>query len=291
MKNFVSIMAAGTFLFLAQVTSAQSTTSDTASGATTAAAAQISSTESFRLQAPSFGPMKLKAGIKSTNTSGRLYDLDNESGTRFKQKHEYFLGAVHASGWGAYGQAVTSGTSYGDSSRNNLGAGDPSLTILHPDFYKSSNLTLSGQMRRYFPVTDRSVNRSQRQYAYYFYTTYKMPAQWVVWNQSTPRYFDQSFYKDGDTNYYFEDITTLTKNVNRWFAYGFSQWTQVEWHQSAATGTSVDVSVFSRFTPIANVTIEPRFILPAHVRNTVYDAAPRVGLNAFRAELYAQMAL
>lgn len=242
------------------------------------------------------GEFKLKAGIKSSNATGRILDEKDE---RFKQKHEYFLGAAHKSGWGGYGQLVTSGTSYNNSSKDKLSAGDPSITVLHPDFFKSETLKLSGQFRRYFAFTDRSKNREQEQYAYYFYTTYSMPGQWVLWNQIAPRYFGQAFYKVGDSMFYTDDFTTITKKMTDWFSFGFAQWTQVEWHNEAPTGTSIDLITFLKFSPSiaaiagssANFSIEPRLVMPAHVRNTVYDAPSRVSLNSMRAEVFAQMSL
>jgi hypothetical protein len=267
-----------------------------APAATTGAAATSTASapalrQQFKINAPEFGPFRLRAGIKTTETSARAYEYNDENGRRLKQKHEYYLGAVHKSGFGAYGQAVTSGTTYAGDRGSAVAGSDPSVTILHPDFYKGTSLTLSGQFRRYFAVSDRSKNRDQKQWAYYLYTTYKMPASLVVWNQATPRFFDQDFYKKGDTTYYFEDITNLTKSLSQSFALGVGQWTQVEWHDRASTGVSVDASVFARFTPIGNVMIEPRLILPAYVSNVVFDAARKAALDGARAELYAQITL
>lgn len=247
--------------------------------------------QQFRINAPSFGPFKMRAGIKTTETSARAFEYSNENGRRLRQKYEYYLGAVHSSGFGAYGQAVTSGTTFAGTGKSAIVGGDPSVTILHPDFYKDASLTLSGQFRRYFAVSDRSKSRDQKQYAYYFYTTYKMPAAWTAWNQATPRFFDQDIYKVGDTHFYFEDVTNLTKQINQSLALGIGQWTQVEWHDRTDTGISVDASVFARFTPIGNIWIEPRLILPAYVHNTVFDAPRKVALDGARAELYAQITL
>jgi|GEM_PF-2112958 len=250
----------------------------------------------FKVNAPEFGEFKLKAGIKSQNTTGRLYEMNNPDGRRYQAKQEYYTGLVHKSGWGAYGQAVTSGPLYGGNGQNlpgagSLGAGDPSLTVLHPDWYRGTSLTLGGQYRSYFPISDRSLDRQQHQQAYYLYTTYKMPAQWTIWNQTVPRYFIQSYYKPSDTTFYVEDLGTLTKQLTTRWAAGVGQWTQVETHRETKTGVSVDLSGFVRYTPIQNVWIEPRLILPAYVKESVYDAAKAVSLQNARAELYAQMTL
>ncbi len=243
----------------------------------------------FKINAPTWGPYKLKVGLKSTNTTGRLYDVDAERGTRYKQKHEYYIGAVHESGWGGYAQGVASGTITGVN--NTLTSGDASVTVLHPDLYKGTALTLSGQFRRYFAVSERSINLAQKQWAYYLYATYKLPAQLSIWNQATPRYFEQPSYSATNTTTYFEDITTLTKSLSSKWAAGVGQWTQVENHSVTNTGVSVDAQIFARFTPIANIWIEPRLITPLYIKNAVFDQARNVSISGARAELYAQMTL
>ncbi len=250
----------------------------------------------FKIQAPQIGGYKMKAGIKSQNTSARAYELDNVNGRRYIQKQEYYLGFVHENGWGLYGQAVTSGPTYaGQGNRLKgsgvVGAGDPSMTILHPDWYRGSSLTLAGQLRSYFPVTDRSQDRQQHHFAYYLYTTVKLARSWTIWNQTVPRYFSQSYYQAKDTTYYIEDLGTLAKAVSTRWSLGVGEWTQVEAHQETKTGVAVDLKAFARFAPIANIWIEPRFIIPALIKNAVYDQAQAVSLSNARVELYAQITL
>lgn len=262
----------------------------------TDAAASNSISAPYKIQAPQIGNYKLKAGIKSQNTTARLYELDNQNGKRYIQKQEYYIGFVHANGWGLYGQAVTSGPTYagiGSQLRGAgvVGAGDPSVTIVHPDLYRGNSLTLGGQLRSYFPVTDRSQDRQQHQFAYYLYTTVKLARGWSIWNQTVPRYFSQSYYKSPDTTYYVEDLGTLAKSLSARWSAGVGEWTQVEAHRDTETGVAVDLEVFARFTPIANLWIEPRLIVPAVIKNTVYDQASAVSLSNARAELYAQLTL
>ncbi len=248
----------------------------------------------FKIQAPSIGNFKMKAGIKSQNTSGHIYDYDSTAPTarRAKLKYEYYLGFVHASGWGTYAQAVTSGAIKQDSNATDVAHGDPSITILHPDWYRGTSLTLSGQLRRYFPVSQFSDDRGIKQWAYYLYTTYQLPRQWSIWNQTVPRYFEQSKrLAASDTTMYIEDLGTLTKSLSTHWAAGVGQWTQVEGHRATDTGISVDVSGFVRYMPIANLWIEPRIILPAYIKNAVYDQSSSVSLSAAKTELYAQMTL
>lgn len=257
----------------------------------TAAPSEQSISAPFKLVAPSVGNYTLKAGIKSQNTTGRMYDLNNPNGKRYNLKNEYYLGFVHSSGFGAYGQAVTSGPMAAGTGRTAVGAGDPSVTLLHPDYFRGQSLTVAGQFRAYFPVSDRSVTQNIHQFAYYLMETYKMPRMWSMFNQTVPRYFAQSVTKDTDTTYYVEDLTTLSKQVASTWALGVSQWTQVETHSATPTGVAVDAGVFARWTPIANIWIEPRLLTPVYIKNAVYDQSTSVALAGSRAELYAQLTL
>jgi hypothetical protein len=263
--------------------------------AETSAPATNSIATPFKISAPEFGKFKLRAGLKSQNTTGRLFEYDNANGKRYQSKHEFYIGAVHTSGWGGYVQAVQSGSLYAgamaESSRSGLRAGDPSFTLLHPDWYRGTSVTLGGQYRAYFPNSARSRDLDLYQQAYYLYTTWKMPAMWTLWNQTAPRYFIQSHYGPSDTTYAIEDLTTLSKQLSPTLSAGIGQWTQVEAHDKTATGVSVDISTFVRYTPIQNLWIEPRLLLPAYEKNSVYDAAPTASLRNARAELYAQMTL
>ena len=224
--------------------------------------------------------------------------MADDKGRRFKTKTEYYVGALHTSGWGLQALAVTSGTTYasdrdakGAEQVSGFGAGDPSLTLIHPAFFDDGVTKVSGQFRRYFPASNRSINRNQRQYAYYNYITHKLGGGWTVFNQLIPRYFDQDFYKVGDTNYYLEDLTVLTKTVNSWFRYGVSQWSQMEWHRDAAAGTAVDIIPFATFVVNSKFFVEPRLRFPVQKVNAVYDSARAVALDNTQAEVYAQLTL
>lgn len=274
---------AGIFIsFLAVIPTAFAQQNQTASQTTTL---------STQAPVPALGNYKILAGIKSTNDTGRGHEMADPNGRRFKTKTEYFLGGQHVSGWGLSAMAVTSGQTFGRSENNRIGAGDPSLTVLHPVLYDDGSLKISGQFRRYFPVSDRSVNRNQRQSAYYNYINYKMANGWSVFNQLIPRYFDQSFFLAGDTDYYLEDLTVVTKVVNSWFKFGVSQWSQVEWHRETAAGTSIELIPFATFVVNSNFYIEPRIKLPVQKVNAVYDSARAVSLDNAQAEVYAQLTL
>ena len=281
---------------------AQSSSTATATGSdapASAAPATATSTaqapaQLYKIPSPGFGPYKLKAGIKSTNTTARQYEYDDTKGRRMKLKQEIFAGAQHENGWGGYMQAVSSGSTFAQETPkqvNGLQAADPSFTLLHPDFYKGTSATVSGQFRQYFPVSDRSRDRNNYQAAYYLTTAYKVTGAWSLWNQLVPRYNFQGFYKKGDTTYFYEDLSNVTYKVSNTISMGLGQWTQVEVHEAEAMGTTVDVMPFVKYTPIANVSIEPRLYFPAYTQNRVSDMARAVALDSARAELYAQIAL
>jgi hypothetical protein len=187
--------------------------------------------------------------------------------------------------------AVTTGSVYADDSRNNVGAGDPSVTLIHPVLYKDRDMTISGQFRRYFPVSDWASNRNQQQYAYYMFTTYAFGHGVNAFNQLTPRFFQQSYYKPSDTHFMTEDYTTLTKQVASWFKYGLGQHTQIEWHDQTSMGQTVEVYPLADLVFSKNISVEPRYYLPVYSMNRVYDAPKSVSLGDSRAEIYMQITI
>lgn len=190
--------------------------------------------------------------------------------------------------------AVTSGNLYATQKvkQDNVGAGDPSLTLIHPKFYDENGLRLTGQFRSYFPVTDRSNNRSQHQFAYYLYTNYSLPRGMAVWNQLTPRYFAQSYYKPADTTYLVEDISTLTQEMNSWLKIGVGQHSQVEYHDKTKTGVVAEVYPLVNFVFSRNIFIEARVNMPVYTNEgAVYEAPTTVGLDQAQPELFMQISI
>lgn len=249
------------------------------------------STTVLPMTAPRIGNFKVKAGWQSLHNSGRVYEYGDKTKRVYKLKSEYFGGLVHDSGWGMTALAVTGGTGYVDPSKDQYGAGDPSLTLIHPSYYESSSLKVGGQLRRYFAVTDRSKNRNQQQYAYYLLTRYKMASDWAIFNQYTPRYFVQSYYKKDDTNYLMEDIFAISKKMNSWLKLGAGAHSQIEWHDKTSPGTSVEVYPLANFFLSDTLFVETRVRLPVHKVNAVYDAPEGVALDNAQAEVFMQIAI
>jgi hypothetical protein len=247
----------------------------------------------YDVVAPTFGPVTIKAAVTSQDTSGRAFDYDSPKGRRLRLKNEYSVTALHTSGWGLTGMAVTNGTQYGEDRlhSNNFNPGDPSLTVIHPTIYQDRDLKLSGQLRKYFPVTDRSVNRAQNQYAYYLYANYTLPKGLSVFNQLTPRYFQQATYLPADSKYFVEDYTSITKQVSSWFKYGIGQHSQIEAHDQTSVGQSVELYPLADFVLTSNIYIEPRLYFPILSVNSVYDAPTAVSLSNTQAEIFIRMAM
>jgi hypothetical protein len=243
------------------------------------------------LAAPQIGDVFIKAGLKSTNTSGRRFEYDSTSGRRYRLKNEYYLGGELKSGWGLSVMAVTSGKSVGDGKKDAFGAGDPSVTLSHPAIYDHDGTRVWGQFRRYFAGSDYAKDRGQKQYAYYLYSFSRLSGGWTVFNQLTPRYFDQPAYGVGETNYFVEDYTNLAKKMSSWLRLGVGQHSQVEWHKDSATGTCVEIYPYADLVLSSNVFIEPRLVLPVSKQNSVYDSPNAVALDNAQAEIYVQISI
>jgi hypothetical protein len=242
------------------------------------------------ISAPTFGDFTLKAGLKSQNTSARVVDTQKRT---YRAKHEMYVGLNHKSGFGLQAMAVENAVQFkdADSKKDAMGAGDPSLTIIHPALYDKDGGRVWGQLRKYFPVTSRSNNRNQQQYAYYLYASQNLPQGWSTFNQLTPRYFQQSYYKAEDSKYLAEDYTTLAKKMSDAFKYGLGQHTQVEWHHAKPMGTVAEIYPFATFTLSQNAFIEPRLYLPVYSVGTVYDGPQAVDLKNAQAEIFVQISI
>jgi hypothetical protein len=243
------------------------------------------------LAAPKIGPFTASAGVKSQNTAGRTNELAKGAGRRYKMKDEYYGGLTHTSGWGLSAMAVQAGESFGDPDKDHYASGDPSVTMAHPKLYDDGSLKITGQFRRYFANGLRSVDRHQAQYAYYMFTTYNMAHNVSVFNQLTPRYYHQAYYKKDDAKTYVEDYTTVTKKVNSWFKYGLGQHAQWEKHEDTATGAVVELYPLVDFVINNNIYFEPRVYLPVYKAQEVYDSPKAASLENSQFEIYGQISI
>lgn len=242
--------------------------------------------------APTIGDFRFNASIKSTARSGRFEELQTENGRRFRMRTEYAFGAVHQkTGWGATVTAATSGAAFGDSKRTAFGAGDPSLIIAHPRIFENDTFRISGQLRKYFAVTDRARSRGTDHWAYYITTSGRFGHGWSGFNQFIPRAFIQDTYTPDDTTFAVNNITGVAKQAYSWLQVGCGTHVAVEAHRGTATGTYAEVFPYATFTVSRNVRIEPRFFIPLHKDNAVNESSRVVSLDNTSAELFAQISL
>lgn len=242
------------------------------------------------IAAPKLGAFTLNASIKSRNTSGRLYEYQGQNGRQYSLKNEYSVGATHQSGWGLSAMAVTSGKTYDDSTRNAFGAGDPSVTLGHPLYADDTN-RLWGQLRTYFPVTDRSKSNEILQVAYYLFASRKLSGRQELFNALIFREFYQPSYKSSDTTFLIEEALSYAKTLNSWFSLGVVQRVSLEWHDQSPVGTAADFYPFAKFALNKNASLEPRVILPVYKVNEVYDSARNAALDNAQAELYLSLSI
>ncbi|MBC7456830.1 MAG: hypothetical protein H7235_01030, partial [Bdellovibrionaceae bacterium] len=184
----------------------------------------------------------LVLGFKSWEDSGRAAYLNDDDARVMKSKSEFYLGYRDQSGWGGYGQAVQYFNSYkNNGEKTKWSAGDASVTLLHPDWYQSPTVTLFGQFRYYIPTTERSVEKTIQQYAYYFRANIVLAPGHELFNEIIPRYFDAKIYDIGDTTSYVEDTTVYNYKLNKNWKVGVKSWAQYEYHVTDAAGFCLEV--------------------------------------------------
>ena len=243
------------------------------------------------IDAPQFGPYRMIGGIKSLQTSARGEEFNNDAGRRFRLFTEYYVGAVHSSGWGLSAMAVTSGTSYANDAKTHYGASDPSITLAHPALYEDSRFKVTGQLREYLAVSDWAVSRQQHHTAYYLITTYQLGNGFALFNSAIPRYFLQPSYKDSDTIIQVEDFTTFSKTINRQLRVGLGAHSFYETHGKIDDGASCEIYPYASLIFSKNFFIEPRFYVPIYKKGETYDSPRSVAINNYQAELFAMVSL
>jgi len=235
-------------------------------------------------------------GWKSYNDSARFGELkatkkDPSKGRVLKSKHEFQAGLKFENGWGAYLQNSQTNSTYNDSELNKWALGDPSLTLLHPNWFKSPVLKIGGSVRTYIPMTDRSKDFDTRQYAYYLTTSYNIKDGQEVFNIFIPRWFVTNRYSATDTTFYMEDRTIYTHKFAPWGRWGVGQWTQYEVHASTSPGMTIDVIPQFDYLFTSKIFAGPRVSLPVYVKNSVYDSSKQVSWENAYFEIFMQASL
>ena len=205
MKLFTLVMTTALLTLTVQAqttTTTISTSPETQSATTLAAPAKPAATN-------------IILGYKAATDSGRAADMDVIGGRNAKSKNEAFAGYRMDNGWGGFFNAVqTYNSFYKNDAKTKWSQGDSSITLIHPDFYKSSNLTLYGQLRYYIQTTDRSIDKNVNHFAYYFRLNAKFEGGHEIYNELIPRYFGSTKYVAADTVNYIEDTTIYSYKID-----------------------------------------------------------------------------
>lgn len=265
-----------------------------------AAAAQATNSVSATLDTKkpsSSNPIIL--GYKSYNDTARFgyggdpVSKDPYAGRIYKGKHEARLGYKHSSGWGGFAQMTQYRHDFKDSLNNNnrWSMSDPSVTLIHPNFYSDDNWKVFGSVRYYIPSTERSTRLNVQQYAYYFDTVYSLGDGAEIFNEINPRYFSQNTYGLTDTRVRIEDITTYTKKIGNWGRWGIGQWTQFEEHPNSPNGMTTDIYPMFDYMITSKIFFGPRVYLPVYANNFVYDGSRSATLSNAYFQLYVQATL
>ncbi len=288
-RNFFATFGAICTLSVGSLTQAQTTTqvSESASG--------VTSTTSPIINTGDFSPI-LK--LESFNASGRKGDLEDRdsrpSGKTFQSKNELSAGVKHKSGWGAFTKIVRTSSAYNDTKRNkSLDVGDTSFTISHPIAVFDSGLKITGAIRQYIPDSEYSKKYTFYHSAYYLYLTGNLAPRWSLFNQVTPRFFNQpnNEYKADQTRFVFEDRTNLTYQLSDNFGVGLGQWTQFEKHNKTGDGYSVEAYPLIEYKPMKNISVGGKIMMPIFAQNVVYDGPKNSDLDNAWAELSLTVAL
>lgn len=284
MKTFSAL------LVLALSTSLQAQTSSTSTssaGEHDSAKTETTSVATIDAKPAAKQPSALILGFKSTIDSFRNKNYGVSGARVMSAKNELFAGYRHPeTGWGGFLNGVQSYKAYNEAAagakytyKPNWSQGDASITLLHPDFYKSSDLTLFGQLRYYFRTTPRSRDAEIDQLAYYFRMNAKLADNHEIYNELIPRYFNvqqrQLLLKNEKTytTYYVEDTMIYNYKINSVVKVGAKQWTQYEVHSNSAPGFSFEAGPSATFTVNPHLNISSSLSFPIAIKNSVFDAA------------------
>lgn len=276
--------------FLALITMTLLTVAAQAQSSSTISTSSPANTSTTTISPTKSASSNLILGFKSTNDSVRSANSDVIGSRTAKSKNEAYLGYRLDSGWGAFFNAVQSYNVYyrentqinakTKTKANGWSLGDPSITILHPDYYKSSNLNLFGQFRYYIPTTQNSVDKNVNLFSYYFRLNAKFEGGHEIFNELIPRYFSNSTYLPTDTTNYVEDTTIYSYKLDgTGWKIGGRSWAQYEEHKKTGTGYCLEAGPQATYTFSSNLNVSPSIMLPLLKNNKVYEGPEAVAMD------------
>jgi hypothetical protein len=299
MKLFTFLALATMAALLTATAHAQSSTVTLGGDPASAPTASVSTTV---IVPPKPSTSNLIFGFKSATDSGRLAEMDIKGGRTAKSKNEAYLGYRFDNGWGAFYNAVNSYNSYYHQNEqinaktktraDAWSVGDPSITILHPDLFKSSNLIVFGQFRYYIPTTDRTVDKKINHFAYYLRLNAKFEGGHEIYNEIIPRYFGSTKYSATDTTNYVEDMTIYNYKIDSTgWKIGAKSWAQYEEHKGTGAGYSLEAGPQASYSFNSNLSISPSISFPLLKNNVVFDGPKAVATDQAYVSLFLQARL
>ncbi len=299
MKLFTLVTLATTATLFTTAVFAQQSTTSLGAAPISEAPAGVSSTVVIK---PKTAPSNVVLGFKSSNDSGRVSVMDVKGSRTAKSKNEAYLGYRFDNGWGGFYNAVNTYSSYYHQNEqltknkkakpDSWGVGDPSITLLHPDFYKDSNLIMFGQFRYYIPTTDNSVDKKINLFSYYFRLNAKFEGGHEIYNEIIPRYFGSTKYGAADTTNYVEDTTIYSYKIDgTGWKVGAKSWAQVEEHKITGTGYCLEAGPQASYSFSSSFTISPSISFPLLQSNVVYEGPKAVGTDQAYVSLLLQARL
>jgi hypothetical protein len=225
--------------------------------------------------------------IRSDDLVNQAYKLQDKQENYLSLQQEARLGWKFDSGWQLFAVASETLNTYGSNAQQSSSWADQdaSLDLVHP-IVKNDNLTMSGELRRYFRGLTSTIQTQTDQYQYYYRTVYHPSAELEIYNNLSPHYFVRPTNLPTSVTTYFEERSTATWRMNKFWGLGVGQYTQLENHASSETGLSVEVYPAIELDVASNVIIWPTIYLPVVAQAAVAGGATSAALDNARAEIY-----
>lgn len=297
LTTFAMLFVAGSLSFAQTVSTTKAPANENSDSSVRAASATTTSTTSAEVKPEnSSDTVKPSFGIKSFSDFARIENRNAGTtsptgGQILNAKLDLYVGYVGKAGWGAMFDFAQYRQEFNDSNLDKWVAGDPYITLLHPDFYNNDTLRLYGFFRTYIPYTTSSKKLDYHHHAYFIEASYEMGGERVLENELVPRAFLANKYAPTDSNFYVEDTITFTQRLGKWARVGAGNWFQMEQHKKTATGYTSELFPYFDYILGKSSYIGTKVFLPIFAQNVVWDGPTKATTNQARLELYFQAGL
>ncbi|MES2965271.1 MAG: hypothetical protein V4760_15400 [Bdellovibrionota bacterium] len=239
-----------------------------------------------KASAPMFTPI---LQLRSRVTTGRKYELEEIGGKNFSRKHEVFLGAKHSSGFGASLTGSVSVSSFDDDTKNKQTTNDITTILYHPTLYKADGWDFYGYGRVYFPTSDASKKTNSTHYLYVLGTNYDFGGGFRLENCIIPHYWTKDSFADDDTYFLLEEELIAKYDVNKTITLGLGPYAQIDSHERAAPGTSIEITPIVALNLGDHAYFESKMYLPVYTDGQVGGGPRRAALSEIAGEFYLKL--